>query len=174
MIQPVGTILSGNYSQYYRIVGITENFNYQPLYKNIEPVIICYNADLYNTSSFNLRYQEGSREEVLDFLHTVNEKQPTHYSSLNYNEYRYSDIYDKDVAFIRMINVFTLIALLIGGMGIFAFSVFLAENKKKEIAIRKVNGATAWKVITLLNGSFLKRTLLSCLIGLPIGYFLIQ
>ena len=174
LIQPVGTILSGNYSQYYRIVGITENFNYQPLYKNIEPVIICYNADLYNTSSFNLRYQEGSREEVLDFLHTVNEKQPTHYSSLNYNEYRYSDIYDKYVAFIRMINVFTLIALLIGGMGIFAFSVFLAENKKKEIAIRKVNGATAWKVITLLNGSFLKRTLLSCLIGLPIGYFLIQ
>lgn len=172
--QPVGTILSRNHGHHYRIVGVTENFNYQPLYKNIEPVIICYNADLYNTSSFHLRYQKGCREEVLAFLHDINEKQPTHYSSLNYKEYRYSDIYDKDIAFIRMINIFTVIALLIGGMGIFAFSVFLAENKKKEVAIRKVNGATAWEVITLLNGNFIKRTFLSCLVGLPIGYFLIQ
>lgn len=172
--KPVGTLLSDNYGNHYRIVGVTEDFHYQPLYKSIQPVIISYNAVYYNSGSFNLKYREGSRADVLAFLHTLNEKQPYHSTCLNYSEYNYSDVYDKDVAFIRMINIFTLIALFIGGMGIFAFSVFLAENKKKEIAIRKVNGATEWKVITLINGNFTKRTLLACLVGFPMGYFFVQ
>lgn len=175
--QPVGTILivkNGNYTKYFRIVGVTEDFNYQPLYKNIEPVIICYNAGINNTGSFNLRYQKGGRQDVITFLTTINEQQKYHSKNLIYSEYHYSDIYDKDIAFIKMINIFTLIALLIGGMGIFAFSVFLAENKKKEVAIRKINGATEWEVVTLLNGNFIKRTFLACFIGLPIGYFAMQ
>lgn len=174
LTNPIGTLLSGKYGNLYRIVGITEDFHYQPLYKNIEPVMIGYNAGYYNSGSFNLKYQQGSRADVLTFLNTLNEKQPYHSASLNYSEYKYSDIYDKDVAFIRMINIFTLIALFIGSMGIFAFSVFLAENKKKEIAIRKVNGATEWKIMTLINGNFAKQTLIACLIGLPVGYFFIQ
>ncbi len=172
--KPVGTLLSGKYGNHYRIVGITEDFHYQPLYKSIQPVMIGYNAGYYNTGSFNLKYREGSRADVLAFLNALNEKQPYHSTYLNYSEYNYSDVYDKDVAFIRMINIFTLIALFIGGMGIFAFSVFLAENKKKEIAIRKVNGATEWKIMTLINGNFAKQTLIACLIGLPVGYFFIQ
>lgn len=172
--KPVGTLLSGKYGNHYRIVGVTEDFHYQPLYKSIQPVMIGYNAGYYNTGSFNLKYREGSRADVLAFLNTLNEKQLYHSTYLNYSEYNYSDVYDKDVAFIRMINIFTLIALFIGGMGIFAFSVFLAENKKKEIAIRKVNGATEWKVITLINGNFAKRTLLACLLGFPIGYFFVR
>lgn len=172
--KPVGTLLSGKYGNHYRIVGVTEDFHYQPLYKSIEPVIISYNAGYYNSGSFNLKYQPGSRADVLAFLNTLNEKQPYHSASLNYSEYKYSDIYDKDVAFIRMINIFTLMALFIGSMGIFAFSVFLAENKKKEIAIRKVNGATEWKIMTLINSHFAKQALIACLIGLPVGYFFVQ
>lgn len=174
--QPVGSVLTikkGNFTQYFRIVGVTEDFNYQPLYKNIEPVIICYNAG-FNSGSFNLRYQKDCRQDVITFLTSINEQQKYHSSSLIYSEYSYSDIYDKDIAFIRMINIFTLLALLIGGMGIFAFSVFLAENKKKEVAIRKVNGATEWEVVTFLNSNFIKRTLIACAISLPTGYFFMQ
>lgn len=175
--QPIGTVLTykiANFTKYFRIVGVTEDFHYQPLYKEIEPVLICYNAGFNLPGSFNIRYQEGARQEVLAFLKSLNEKQLYYSNHLIYSEYRYSDIYDKDIAFIRMINIFTLMALLIGGMGIFAFSVFLAANKKKEIALRKVNGATEWEVVSLLNNHFLKRILLACTIGFPTGYFLIQ
>lgn len=171
---PVGTLLNGKYGNHYRIVGVTEDFHYQSLYSSIEPVMITYNAGYFNTGSFNLKYRQGSRADVLAFLNTLNKKLPYKHIDLNYTEYKYSDIYDKDIAFIRIINIFTVVALLIGGMGIFAFSVFLAENRKKEIAIRKVNGATEWKVITLITGHFAKRTLLACLIGFPVGHFFVQ
>lgn len=172
--QPVGTLLAGKYGASYRIVGVTEDFHYQPLYKSVEPVIIAYDAGFYDERSFNLRYREGSRAEVLAFLKTLNEKQPRHPESLVYSEYRYSDIYDKDIAFIRLIHIFTLMALLIGSMGIFSFSIFLAENRKKEVAVRKVNGATEWDVIALINRRFAKRTLIACLTGFPVGYFFVR
>ena len=70
-----------------------------------------------------------------------------------------------------LIILFALTAILIGGMGIFAFSIFMAESKTREVALRKVNGATEWQIMQLFNRQFLARVLLACFIGLPVAYY---
>ena len=54
----------------------------------------------------------------------------------------------------HLVYIFTGIALLIGGMGVLAFSVFIAESKTKEIALRKVNGASEGQIMIYLNRIF--------------------
>ena len=80
------------------------------------------------------------------------------------------DFYTKDLVLIRMINIFTLMAILVGGMGVFAFSALMAAGKKKEVALRKVNGATEWQIVKWLNRSFILKTLIACGVGLPVAY----
>ena len=63
-----------------------------------------------------------------------------------------------------MIHIFTAIAILVGGMGILAFSMFMAESRRKEVALRKVNGAGVGQIILLLDRQFLGRILLACAI----------
>lgn len=73
---------------------------------------------------------------------------------------------------VKMIHIFTAIAILVGGMGILAFSMFMAESRRKEVALRKVNGAGVGQIILLLDRQFLGRILLACAIGLPIAHHL--
>lgn len=169
---PVGAAFKSR-SYPFRIVGVVEDFNYQPLYKSIQPVIISYGSSGSNMS-INIRYRKEARNEVLETLEKCNKNQSFYYEKMDYKEYSYSDIYDKDVLFMRMVNIFTCIAFGIGGMGIFAFSVFLAENKKKEIAVRKVNGAASREILALLNYHFVRRTLIACFVGIPVGYYIVQ
>ena len=76
------------------------------------------------------------------------------------------------MALVKMIHIFTAIASLVGGMGILAFSMFMAESRRKEVALRKVNGAGVGQIILLLDRQFLGRILLACAIGLPIAHHL--
>lgn len=55
------------------------------------------------------------------------------------------------MALVKMIHIFTAIAILVGGMGILAFSMFMAESRRKEVALRKVNGAGVGQIILLLD-----------------------
>ena len=172
LTNPVGTIISAR-DRKFRIVGVTKDFHYQSLYTSISPVLIAYNGG-YNDRYVNVRYREGQLSEAVQHLDNITKSNPYRTEAFMYQEYNTSGLYYKDLAFIKMINIFTGLALLIGGMGIFAFSVFLAENKKKEVALRKVNGATEWEVMSLLNRTFIRRAAVACFIGIPVAYFSMQ
>ena len=89
---------------------------------------------------------------------------------LQYSEYSYTDLYARDVALAKMIHILTVLAILISGMGILAFSMFVVESRRKEVAMRKINGATEWQVVGLLNRGFVRKMLGACFVGLPVAY----
>lgn len=153
-----------------KIVGITENFHFNPLYQPIQPVVI-YNGLYMRSTNLIVRYQPGKRQEVIDYIKQVYTRiYPG--SLFSYHEYADSDFYDKDIATVKMIMIFTIIAILIGGMGIFSFSTFVAKTKRKEIALRKINGASESRITRELNRNFMKKTLTACTLSIPIAYIL--
>lgn len=168
---PLGTILK-DHSRKMKIVGITEDFHFLPLYEATQPMYIIYDVP-FLTSSVLIRYREGKRQEVMDYLKRKYDEQFEGAVFLS-REYNFSELYNKDVAVVKLINVFTFIAIFIGSMGIFAFSMFMAESRRKEIALRKVNGAGEWQIIGLLNRNFVMRVLLACGIGLPIADYMMK
>lgn len=106
------------------------------------------------------------KTEVLQFLHENN--------LTCYYVYDYARLYGKEEAFMRLINIVAVIAIFIGGLGIFAFSVFFVASRKKEVALRKINGGTEWAIQRQLNRDFVVLTLWACLFSIPLGYYLIS
>lgn len=165
---PVGTVLNYGPSTL-TVVGVVEDFHYQSLYQPVNPVLI--GADLVGyDSNLNIRYREGKRQAVLDYLRNYFKENYTGIM-MQYTEYSYSDLYARDIALVKMIHILTVLAILISGMGIFAFSMFVAESRTKEIAMRKISGATEMQVIGLLNQSFISKMVVACLAGIPVAYY---
>lgn len=81
---------------------------------------------------------------------------------MSYQEYPYSELYEREIMLGHLVYIFTGIALLIGGMGVLAFSVFIAESKTKEIALRKVNGASEGQIMIYLNRIFTGQVVVAC------------
>ncbi len=74
----------------------------------------------------------------------------------------------------KIVSYFTFLTIIIAIMGMFGMSVFYMQHKIKEIGVRKVNGATSIEVVTMLNLDLLKYVVIAYLIGVPIGWLVIN
>ena len=81
------------------------------------------------------------------------------------------NFYEDDLRFTRLINAFSLVAIIIGCMGIFGLSAFAAFNRTKEIGIRKVLGASISSIIEMLAKDFIKLVAVSNIIAWPLAYY---
>ena len=79
--------------------------------------------------------------------------------------------YEKDERTGKIIGYFTLLSFIISVMGMLGMSTFYMQQRKKEISIRKVNGATIGEILTLLNKDFMKWVILAFLIAVPITWY---
>jgi putative ABC transport system permease protein len=82
--------------------------------------------------------------------------------------------YEKDQRISAMVEYFTLIAILIACMGLFGLSTFAAEQRIKEIGIRKVLGASVFSIVTLLSGDFIRIVIIAICISLPLGWYILD
>jgi putative ABC transport system permease protein len=79
--------------------------------------------------------------------------------------------YDKEKRMSIIIKYFAILSIIISVMGIYAMSVFYNQQKIKEIGVRKVNGATVFEIIKMLNKDFVKWVLIAFVIAVPIAYY---
>ena len=94
-------------------------------------------------------------------------------------DYRFVDkevekLYDEEKRLSQISIVFTILAILISCLGLFGLVSFVAEQKKKEIGIRKVLGASIGSVVQLLTKDFIKLVLIALAIATPIAYYFMQ
>lgn len=168
LTHPIGTVLQYDYGKL-EIVGVVKDFHYRSLHEPIQPVML--GSDLAGLSlSLVIRYEANKRNEVLRNLHELHDVSHPE-ETLHYHEYSYSELYEKEHSLMQLIYIFTGIALLIGSMGVIAFSVFTTGSKTKEIALRKVNGATEGQISVYLNRIFIRQVAIACLIGIPLAYY---
>jgi len=79
--------------------------------------------------------------------------------------------YEADITLSNIINAFTLVAIFISCLGLFGLSTFMAEQRRKEIGIRKVLGANLASLTSLLSGDFLKLAGIAFLVAVPIAWW---
>lgn len=173
--QAVGSFFKGQLfnesATTFKIIGVVGDFHFKPLYESISPLVICYSkgsgsSGYMNTDKTTIRYAPGKRGEVIRYLQS--------HQIEGFYAYDYNLLYGKEKSFIRLINITACVALLIGGFGIFAFAVFYAASRKKEVALRKISGGTEWEIQRLLHREFVRITLVACVVTMPLAYFLIH
>ncbi len=119
----------------------------------------------------NTKNPVGFLEKLETAWEETKPNQVIHYSFLNEE---YQQLYEADSRTNGLFRVFTIIAIIIACLGVFGLTAYTTVQRKKEIGIRKVLGASVIGLIVMLARNLARPIILAVIIGLPIGYILMN
>lgn len=153
----------------FEIIGVVKDFNYQHLSSKVQPLMMLYMEDIED--DFLIEFQEGAIKSglahVSQFFTKQNPKETFNYTFL---EDDVAAQYLKEKQLSINYILFTIIAVVISCIGLFTIAIYDTRRRVKEIALRKVNGATVGEILSLLNKGFIKWVALAFIIACPITY----
>ncbi len=157
------------------IIGVVKDFHFASLHDAIAPLIIT-NAPWQNQFDFlTIKLKTANLSATLDAIKNIwikfSQDQPFNYSFL---DEELDKVYRDEQIFREMFFYFSSIAIVIALMGLFGLTLFTMEQKRKEIAVRKVHGANISQVTALISKQFAKWILIANLFAWPIAYFFIK
>jgi len=146
------------------VCGVVKDFHLASLYRVIEPLCISDRPEKLNY--LMVRIAPANSERTLKYINsTWKEIYPDHpfeYSFLEQSFDRYFQVVEK---ILQICSYFTLVAIIIACLGIYALAAYTAERRTKEVGIRKVLGATTFKIFLKLNGEIMKLVAISIALG---------
>lgn len=155
------------------IIGVVKDFHVGSLYEPIEPVALILDNDMGSWMFF--RSEAGQTEAAITALQqTYDRVLPNTPLDYQFLDEEYQRKYQGEMLTGTLAKYFALISILIACLGLLGLSTFLAEQKTKEIGIRKVIGATTQHIVGLLSKDFLILVGTGLLMGVPIAWYLLQ
>lgn len=157
----------------YTVIGVVKDFHYESMHKDIDSfALFSYpeQGQVFNIMSVRIKPENiGSTLEAIEkkWVEFVSQ-QPFAYHFL---DEKLAELYKNEEASGRIFAVFSLLAIVIACIGLFGLSAYLAEQRTKEIGIRKVLGATVSQIVLLLSKNFARLVLIAFVIALPISYY---
>jgi putative ABC transport system permease protein len=169
----IGKTLATGFGRKGTIVGVYKDFHYRALQAPIEPLVMAINEGQFHNISLRLKTEDVST--TLSFVRNKWQElfpnTPYEYSFL---DQQFDQQYKSDENTGRTFLVFTCIAICIACLGLFGLSTFVAQQRTKEIGVRKVLGASVAAIAALLSKDFVKLVVVAFLIAVPASYILIN
>lgn len=170
---PIGKSFSF-WEQKGKIIGVIKDFHFQPLRRKIEPLIIQW-AELAWTNFLFLRVAPDGIAGTLGSVRKTWEKiLPDIPFSYQFLDEDFASMYRSEERTGSLLKIFTALAILVACLGLFGLASYAAEQRTKEIGIRKVLGASAKGIVVLMCREFLMLIGLANLIAWPLAYFAVK
>lgn len=158
---PIGKQISNN--GLYRIVGVVEDFNFESMRGNIEPMAMHFGiSPSIVTVKVKGADMKSTVDNVTDLWRKYSPDQPIRYTFM---DEQFANMYADVQRTGSLFTSFAVLAIIIACLGLFALSAFMAEQRSKEIGVRKVLGATVGNITRLLSFDFVKLVLIAIVIG---------
>ena len=171
MENPIGKTIQW-WGRQRQIIGVVEDFHIQSLYEDIKPLAIFLSP---YARGFLVKAREGEMKTAITSLQNVfKEVLPEVFLHYTFVDADYQQKYKSEVLTGTLANYFAMISIFIACLGLLGLSTFLAEQKVKEIGIRKVLGASMGHLIGLLSKDFLMLIGAGLIIGIPISWYLLN
>lgn len=158
----------------YAIVGIVRDFHMHTLRDEIEPVFIYKSEDWWSKWIF-VKIEQGNHFDVTgNIVDLVMKNEPGYPVNYMFLEEETGKYYDNERRLSTLVNAATILTIIISCIGLFSLTAFTIRKKRKEIGVRKAYGATITTVLIMLQKEFGKLVMISCIIAIPAGYFIIK
>ncbi|MBD0296440.1 MAG: ABC transporter permease [Flavisolibacter sp.] len=158
----------------YTIIGVVKDFHFQDLHVPIAPYGFFLNKQpFYNYLIVHAKTADISSllQSIGESWHQLNPNEPFEYSFLDED---FQKNYEAENRQESMVAGFTIIAIFISCLGLFGLATFSAEQRTKEIGIRKVLGASVTHIVSLLSKDFLKLVFIALLVATPVAWYFMQ
>jgi hypothetical protein len=159
-----------------KIIGVVKNFNFKPIHQPIEPIILWFNpANQWYKPAYGymvVRPKPGQTEAAISGAKQIWQKlNPSYAFDYGFLDQDLDRLYRAEQRMGRIFNAFALLAIFISCLGLYGLAAFTAEQRTKEIGIRKVLGASVASIMGLLSKDFVKLVLLAILIAIPLAWY---
>ncbi len=156
----------------YTIVGVVKDFHFATIRHRLEPLFMLYNQ---NNNSMAIKVKSENASEAIAAIEEGWKKvNPGSTFEYDFLDEQFANLYRNEQAFASMFTHFTGLAIIIAGLGLFALSAFTAEQRKKEIGIRKVLGASNGTILVKLSSEFVLLVGIAFVLASGLAYFVME
>ncbi len=166
---PVGR----SFSFWYRkgtIIGVIKDFHFASLHDRIQPLVFRF-SESSPWGEILIRTQAGKTKQAIENLNNlckqINPKFPFTYQ---FADQEYEKLYKSEEVIGKLSDCFAFLAIFISCLGLLGLTIFTAEQRRKEIGVRKVIGASVSDIVTMLSKDIIKLVILSSIIATPVAW----
>ena len=152
----------------YTIVGIVKDFHFKSLHEAITPLLMVLNPGSGLIIKAKTKDVAGLLATIKNRWQTFGPEEPIDYAFM---DELYNRTYEAEQKTGTILNIFALLTILVACLGLFGLATYTAEQRSKEIGIRKVLGASVTQVTSMLSKEFVKLVLIACIIAFPLSYW---
>lgn len=155
------------------VIGIVNDFRFHSVHEVIHPMILIAGEHMIREMVVSFNYQINDKDglglkSVLEDFYTYIEKEPELLSE------RFKNLYEKENRLGSLIGIFSFLAIFIASIGLLGITIFNTKKQTKNIAIRKVNGASPIIIWKLLISNYVKLIIIALFIAIPISYLILN
>ncbi len=155
------------------IIGVVKDFHFASMRFKIEPLAMFFTPN--GGGNLAVKFNAANVSETMDFVQKAwNEVYPNSPIEYRFFDEEFGQQYESDERFGRLVFSFTWLAIFIACLGLFGLSAFTAEQKTKEIGVRKVLGASISGIVVLLSKQFTKLIIVAMVLASPLAYFMMD
>jgi putative ABC transport system permease protein len=155
------------------IIGVVKDFHYRSMKSEVMPLLLMRWTGLYKEVSIKMSSQ-NMPETMKGIKELWGNLYPNHPFDYTFLDEKIDNLYKAEEKSYRVISLFSSIAIFIACMGLLGLTLYTVEQRRKEIGIRKILGASVRNILGSISSDFLKLVLIANLIAWPVSYLLIN
>jgi putative ABC transport system permease protein len=156
-----------------KVVGVVKDFHSRSMHDAIDPIVFVLWPKW--TGWTFVRFDGTRTSEVVAGLEKLAKKYSPQYPfNFTFLEDDFERLYDNEKITASLALGFTVMAIIISGLGLLGLAAYTAERRRKEISIRKTLGATVTNIVSMMSRDFIQLSLIATVIGCPIAYYLME
>ena len=155
------------------VIGLMKDFHLNSLHQPIGPLVLTYMPP--NVQYLMVKPRNGQTPQAIADLERLTKQfNPNYPFTYHFLDEAYEKLYNAEQQVNTLVNYFGMLAILISCLGLFALAAFTAEQRTKEIGVRKVLGASVASIVTLLSKDFLRLVLIALVLASPLAWWAVD
>ncbi len=156
--------------EHIEIIGVVENFHHLPMHHEIDPLVMILSPEQgrYLYARYNPQNKDASEERLQQVWEKFNPNYPFDPQLLNQT---YDNTFSDEKKLGEIFRIFTLLAIFISCLGLFGMAAYIAEQRTREISIRKVFGAEMPTLVYIMTRDFMRWIIIANIIAWPIAWY---
>lgn len=154
------------------VIGVVQDFNFKPIQQAIEPLVMGLNKW---GNIVMVRARPGTTEATVKALEKMTKQlNPAYPFTYNFLDQTLAKLYTGEQQMGKIFNLFAVLAIFISCLGLYGLSAYMAEQRTKEIGVRKVLGASLFNIVRLLSSDFTRLIIVAMIIAIPLSWWAVN
>ncbi len=168
--EPIGQVIKDN-GIHWHVIGVIKDFVLDSPFQRIQPMVIEGARAGFNVIHIKLNTAINTSESLAMVEAVFKKHNPEYPFEYQFVDQEYAQKFNDEKRTGQLVSLFTLLTIFISCLGLFGLASYMAENRIKEIGVRKVLGASVTSITTLLSKDFLKLVLIAIILAVPVSWY---